>query len=83
MKRSARNTLFSTLSLTLTLLSGKINVGPTTLCGSHFQSVGPTLISPNKRVGVGKECVPNTPLYLNTIEYVILHSQFQRLMRTL
>jgi hypothetical protein len=77
------NSLFPKPTLALTFLLDEINVGPINLCGTHFQSVGPTLISPNKRVGVGKECVPNTPLYLNTIEYVILHSQFQRLMRTL
>jgi hypothetical protein len=37
-------------SLTLTLLLGEINLCPTILCGFHFQSVSPTLISPNKRV---------------------------------
>jgi hypothetical protein len=42
--------MLETLSLALTLLLGEINVCPTTLCGFHFQSIGPILISLNKRV---------------------------------
>ena len=42
--RNASNTLFSTLSQTLTILLGEINVCPITLSGFHFQNVGPTLI---------------------------------------
>ena len=42
--RNASNTLFSTLSQTLTILLGEINVCPTTLSGFYFQNVGPTLI---------------------------------------
>jgi len=49
-KSNASNTLFCALSLALTLLLGKIIVCPTTICGFHFQSAGPTLISPNKKV---------------------------------
>jgi len=44
-------------SLTLTHFIGGIHVGPTTLCGTRFQSVGSLLISPNKEVRVG-ESVP-------------------------
>lgn len=40
--RNARDTLFSTLSLTSTFLLDEINVYPTTLSGTHFQSVRPT-----------------------------------------
>jgi len=41
---NASNTLSSTLSQTLTVLLGEINLYPTTLSGFHFQNVGPTLI---------------------------------------
>jgi len=47
---NASNTLFWALSVALSFLLGKIIVCPTTICGFHFQSVGPTLISSNKRV---------------------------------
>jgi len=43
-KRNASNTLFSTLSQTLTILLGEINACPTTLSEFHFQNVGLTLI---------------------------------------
>ena len=36
--------------LIITFLLDKINVDFITLCGSHFQSIGLTLISYNKRV---------------------------------
>jgi len=59
--RSASNTLFSTLSLTSTLLLGEINVGPTLWKWDPHKVVGPTLISPNKRVSV-RESVASTTL---------------------
>jgi len=40
--------------------------------GSHFQSVGPTLISPNKRVGV-RESVASTPTPTPTPTPLINH----------
>jgi len=43
-QEESRDTLFSTLSLTLTLLLDEINVCPTILSGTHFQNVRPTLI---------------------------------------
>lgn len=48
------NALFSILHLTFTLLLDEINVCLTTLCGFHFQSVGPTLFLPNKKVNARK-----------------------------
>jgi len=48
-------------SLTPILLLGGIHMCPTTLCGTHFQSVGPTLILPNQRMSVEKS-VLNTAL---------------------
>jgi len=42
--KNVNNTLFSTLSQTLTILLGEINVCPTTLSGFHFQNIGSTLI---------------------------------------
>jgi hypothetical protein len=36
LRRNTKNTLFSTLSLILTLLLDEINVDPTALCGTHF-----------------------------------------------
>jgi hypothetical protein len=52
--RSASNTLFSTLSLILTLLLDEINVGPTLWKWDPHKVLIPTLISPNKRVRVEK-----------------------------
>lgn len=46
--RNASNTL------ALNILLSKINIYLITLCGFHFQSVDPTLISPNKRVNARK-----------------------------
>jgi hypothetical protein len=40
------------LFLILTLLLNEINVDPKTLCGTHFQSVGSTLILANKKVSL-------------------------------
>jgi len=57
--RNVSVTLFWTLSLTLTFSLDKINVCPTTLRGFYFQSLGPTLISPNKRVSV-IECLKDS-----------------------
>jgi len=44
--------MLRTLSLTLIFSLGEIHMGSTTLCGTHFQSVGPKLISPNRGVSV-------------------------------
>jgi len=50
--------MLKTLSLTPTLLLGEIHVGSTTLYITHFQSVIPAMILPNKRVS-GRECPSN------------------------
>jgi hypothetical protein len=47
--------------LTPILLLGGLHMCPTTLCGTHFQSVGPTSILPNQRMSV-EMSVPNTVL---------------------
>lgn len=46
------NECYGTLFSILTFLLDEINVDPTTLCETHSQSVGLTLITPNKRVDV-------------------------------
>lgn len=50
--REMLGTLFSTLTLKITLLLDETHVNPMTLCGTHFQSVEPMMISANKRVSV-------------------------------
>ena len=48
-----------TTLLTIPHLWDEIHMNLTALCGTHFQSVGPTLISPNNCVSVRelkKEC---------------------------
>jgi len=69
LKSNASNTLFWALSLALTLLLGKIIVCPTTICGFHFQSVGPTLISPNKRVSARESAQKRVLLTFLFFEY--------------
>ena len=71
-RRSGSNTLFWTLSLVLTLLLDEINVCLTTLCWFHFQSVGPTLILPNKRVSVRENAQKRASLAFLILKILIV-----------